>query len=444
MQNAGEPVGELPAGVFHSANMTDAGDWLDIFHGYQYDSFNPDALLHLARVENGRIVLPGGASYAMLVIPGIQAMQPNAGRISAAVAQRLLQLVREGATVLLAGSFTGSAGLLHAVEEDKAVQAVYRQLMAGPFHVVQAIAGGDPVETAVLGKGRVIKGTLQTDYIPEAGLVPDCMPANRAAGRGIVYTHRRAKGLDIYFVSNQADTARDIQLFFRVTGRRSEIWDPVTGGIRKPDQWQAHDNSHTGVPLHLDAGGSLFVVFREPVVRRKATSAPGGRIKKMPSYREPVAVQTLSPAWHIQFDTAAGGPAGILAGRAGDWSLSADSTIRYYSGTAVYTQSFNWKGGVGKHWLSLGRVGVIAQVWVNGVDCGVAWTAPWRVDIAKALRTGNNNLRVEVTNTWANRLQGDRRLPERRRLTWTTAPLKLLEGKPLPPSGLMGPVSICH
>jgi len=418
MQNAGEPLRELPVGVFHSANMTDAGDWLDIFHGYQYDSFNPDALLHLARVENGRIVLPGGASYAMLVIPGIQAMQPNAGRISAATAQRLLQLVQQGATVLLAGSLTGSTGLLQAAEEDKTVQAVYRQLMAGPFNV--------------WGKGGVIKGPLQTDYLPQAGLAPDCMPANGETARDMVYTHRRAKGLDIYFVSNQADTVRDIQLLFRVTGRRPEIWDPVTGDIRKVNQWETHGDRHTAVSLHLDAGSSLFVVFREPM----------DAIKKIPAYSAPAMVQTLPDAWRIQFDTAAGGPAGAIAGPAGDWSRSTDSAVRYYSGTAIYTQSFNWKGGAGRSWLYLGRVGVIAQVWVNGVDCGTAWTAPWRVDITKALHKGNNRLRIEVTNTWANRLQGDRRLPEQRRVTWTTAPLKYLEGKPLPPSGLMGPVDI--
>jgi hypothetical protein len=67
------------------------------------------------------------------------------------------------------------------------------------------------------------------------------------------------------------------------------------------------------------------------------------------------------------------------------------------------------------------------------------WTAPYRVDITKALKRGINELNIEVTNTWANRLIGDERLPADKRITWTTAPYRL-QGKPLLPAGLIGRV----
>jgi len=37
--------------------------------GYTADSINRDALLRLAKAKDGRIVLPGGASYAVLILP---------------------------------------------------------------------------------------------------------------------------------------------------------------------------------------------------------------------------------------------------------------------------------------------------------------------------------------------------------------------------------------
>jgi hypothetical protein len=57
------------------------------------------------------------------------------------------------------------------------------------------------------------------------------------------------------------------------------------------------------------------------------------------------------------------------------------------------------------------------------------------------MHSGSNQLDIEVTNTWANRLIGDQRLPEEKRITRTTAPFRL-EGKVLNQAGLLGPVRI--
>ncbi|WP_374163417.1 glycosyl hydrolase [Arcticibacter sp. MXS-1] len=59
-ENKGFPMREKPVGVNVSANMADPADWTDPLHGYHYDSFNLDALLHLTKVNNGYIELPGG------------------------------------------------------------------------------------------------------------------------------------------------------------------------------------------------------------------------------------------------------------------------------------------------------------------------------------------------------------------------------------------------
>jgi hypothetical protein len=54
---------------------------------------------------------------------------------------------------------------------------------------------------------------------------------------------------------------------------------------------------------------------------------------------------------------------------------------------------------------------------------------------------GENQVRIEVSNTWANRLIGDQRLPVNKRITWTTAPFHLAN-KPLQPAGLIGKIAV--
>ena len=86
----------------------------------------------------------------------------------------------------------------------------------------------------------------------------------------------------------------------------------------------------------------------------------------------------------------------------------------------------------------LGRVETVATVFVNGRKVRTLWAPPYRC--AVELRDGANDLRVEVANTWFNRLAYDSGLPEKDRKTWTIAPPK--KGTPPEPAGLLGPVTI--
>ncbi|HTI11728.1 MAG TPA: glycosyl hydrolase [Puia sp.] len=454
LQNTGEPTTKFPNGVVHAANMSDPAAWIDPLHGYAYDCLNPDVLLHRTSVDKGHIVLPEGARYSILVIPcSIQ------DRMSPEVTARLQQLVQAGATILIKG-------------EDPAGQSD-QPLPDQSFREVKDKNGYSFLEARV-GEGKVIRApfrasslegigiekdfsAMESDYRWNAGAAKDdtaseiVVPALHPA-TGIAYTHRTAPGFDIYFVSNQQDRQRIVNLSLRISGRKPEIWDAVTGEITPAGQWSQH-GGHTVLPVHLDANGSLFLVFRQP-------SFTAGGVEtndEGDNYTEPAPVQTLHAPWTLHFDTAAGGPAaGLVLDSLEDWSRNADSAIRYYSGTAAYQQSFQWdqptkdqpmkdqpardQPADGRLWLDLGRVNNIARVTLNGVDCGIAWTPPYRVEITRAIKKGNNTLKIEVTNTWANRLTGDHLLPENKRATWTTSPYHL-DGKLLP-AGLLGPVLI--
>jgi hypothetical protein len=91
--------------------------------------------------------------------------------------------------------------------------------------------------------------------------------------------------------------------------------------------------------------------------------------------------------------------------------------------------------------LSVGEVRDIARVYVNGTDCGIAWTAPYEVDITRALKRGKNIVRIEVVNTWANALRGADcgKLPFEG--IWTNAKYRM-KGDRLLSAGLMGPVEL--
>ena len=71
-----------------SANMADPEKWVNPLRGYAYDSFNKDALLRLAKAENGRMTLPGGASYKVLVLPLPRPMNPDPAELSPEVKQK--------------------------------------------------------------------------------------------------------------------------------------------------------------------------------------------------------------------------------------------------------------------------------------------------------------------------------------------------------------------
>ena len=277
LANKGLPMRTAPIGVNSGANMLDADQLVDPLRGYQYDSFNLDALLRLAVVKNGRIELPGGASYKVLVIPGATQMLPNGAVISQKVVNRLNELIAQGATII--------------------------------YHPE---AGPALTQT---GKGRLINGPYQQDDLNSIGLPKDLMAldlAGKYAGN-IAWNHRSTGNDDIYFISNQLDEKREIRLSLRTSGKIPELWDAVTGEIHTPSSWQVQ-NGRIVLPLNLEANGSVFVIFR------KAATAHYNK-------KEPVVkvVQTLQPAWTVTFDANFGGPkTPVKWNNLQDWSQSAD------------------------------------------------------------------------------------------------------------------------
>src|SRR3546814_17832218 len=95
----------------------------------------------------------------------------------------------------------------------------------------------------------------------------------------------------IYFVANGRRRAEDLGCTFRVTGRRPELWDPMTGKTRALPVYEQVDG-RTRVALRLAEAGSCFVVFREPAERGStALTAPAGAVLQTRTSRFPPGVR---------------------------------------------------------------------------------------------------------------------------------------------------------
>jgi len=190
--------------------------------------------------------------------------------------------------------------------------------------------------------------------------------------------------------------------------------------------------------LRRGADGQLKIVARQPG-QYQVLTADNKRweevIANVPAPHE------ISGPWEVGFPPHWGAPDHITLEQLCSWSDSSDAGVKFFSGTATYTKTFDWDGGTDGALLNLGDVQVMAEVKLNGCDLGIVWKAPFRVKLGGALRKGSNSLEIRVANLWPNRLIGDAALPEANRLTWSSwEPFK--KDMPLLKSGLLGPVTI--
>ena len=271
------------------------------------------------------------------------------------------------------------------------------------------------------------------------------------------WCHRRDADTDWYFLAGQFEA----EMVFRQTAPSVEIWDPVTGD-RTAAEAQTRADGRTAVKLDLPKAGSCFVLF---------TSGPAA-----PSAARVTRVtQDVKGPWQVSFayhpGVSARPPQPVVMETLRDWTTygadgQADSAeLRYFSGSATYRTTVQADSPDGAAEVCVGELPTgLARVFVNGVDCGVAWCAPWTVRIPDGtLKAGANKLEIRCTNNWYNRLAGDCFLPEKARVTrsnlhywqrareggkgdqWRIWP-RIYSGPAqsdvLQPSGLLGPVSL--
>ncbi len=245
---------------------------------------------------------------------------------------------------------------------------------------------------------------------PTADLTPD------VSDGGILWNHRTDGHREWYFVTAKAEGFKG-PVTFRAKGG-AEIWDPVTGS--------RHPAARAGdaVVLDLASDEAVFVVF-DPSKPQAAEAD------------KPATAQARVGAWTLALGKGAARPLADFDA----WKELPGLTDeeKAFAGTGTYRTTVTVEK-TGSCLLDLGRVEAWAEVRVNGKKVTTLWCEPYRCEIGPFLKLGANELRIDVTSAWHNRLVYDAGLPEEQRETWVLAGPGA--GSALRAAGLMGPVSL--
>jgi hypothetical protein len=140
----------------------------------------------------------------------------------------------------------------------------------------------------------------------------------------------------------------------------------------------------------------------------------GGKIKSVEVKSVPNPIE-LSGTWSVEFPGSENGSTSTSFNKLASWSESSNDDIRYFSGTASYTNQFEIPQKLlqngNSFMLDLGSVYEIAETILNGKNLCVLWKFPFRINIDDFVQEGTNKLEVKITNLWPNRLIGDEQLP---------------------------------
>jgi len=442
--------------------------------GYDYDDINTEVLL-TAEVREGRIVLPSGMSYAVLVLPGDE-------RMDLEVLQKIRRLLNEGATVV--GPKPHRVyGLADYVEKEIELRKIADELWGTDTPAIL---------DRKIGRGRLAAGKSVREVLEDMGIGPDVEFLNAPPKASLDFIHRRTENDEFYFIRNGDSAAVTVDARFRVRNMQPHLWDAVTGK-RRTCALFVREERGMRIPLHLQGHGSIFVLFSgnpvRPYITRVSREGRGlfPALKSVSStaikasycdkgidfsagepgrYRlelsdgrdverlvKAAGELSIDGSWEVRFTRGRGAIPVQTFDSLRSWTDSGEPGTRFYSGTATYRKTFKTSEAFSAQadnirlMLDLGVVRETARVYLNGRELGISSFVPHTFDVTDILRSGENHLAVEVANTWLNRLIADDRLPEDSRLTHTNlthGPAGTTLWREAAPmlSGLLGPVRI--
>jgi hypothetical protein len=459
--------------------------------GYAFDLVNDDMLQNHARFE-GNILHAGAMSYRVLILPDI-------GALPLATYRQIEAFVRQGGSVIaLERKPDSSTGMKNHAANDEEVGRMSSELFDSP-------RGPDDNALRLYGQGRTyfLETVLHRDepldyrsvaFDPFLKTLRQCAPPDmdtdpvrvgKRTNDGLVFLHRHSEPVDIYFVTNLQDSSVNQDVRFHVGAGEPQCWDPQTGK-RRPLCSYARDGEYTSIPLTLAPYESCFICFDRStgsgetprvaesdfeeiltaegngfvalaqrngihhyqIANGESAQAGSVVVEGIP------AVYSVGGPWTVQFDGKEAPEAKF------EWPTLASWTdipeIRHFSGRGLYTVTFDLSACYCADdidlQLSLGTVGTVADIRLNGQAVGAHWMTGQNFAITGLVKAGRNELQIAVTNTLINRVSGLKDFPDvpedlqhlygNRRNPVVGRAATLIGFEPLPPSGLLGPVEI--
>lgn len=402
--------------------------------GYDYDYINADIITHALLAKNNTLVLPSGASYRVMLLPE----RPD---MSLEVLKSLEKLVNNGA-VIIGRKPERTTSLKNYPDGDAELKAIADQLWGG--------CDGRNILSNKYGKGTVYWGKTVKEVLKELNIPPDFeVRGIDNSDDQIDHIHRKTEIEDIYFISNSSEEEQEITCVFRVDKNRiPELWDAETGLVQRDVDFKKVDNG-IGIDFIMDPLASRFVVFRGSSTGQNDVDLSYDLqfgFSKNQKTKKAIKSIDLTDNWEITFDPDMGAPKSHSLVKLISWTDVDHEGIQYYSGEATYSREFTLpKGSLSEDseaFVVFENIQEMARVHINGNDCGIVWTPPYKARITPYLKQSINSITVEVINTWNNRIVGDIRNPEQEPFTNTNAKVKFSESSPLLSSGLIGKVTI--
>jgi hypothetical protein len=434
--------------------------------GYDYDYINEEVILTRMSVKDGKLVLPDGMSYRMMVLPDRKTISP-------VVLKKLGEFVEAGATIV--GPKPERSNSLRGYPAcDGEVRGLAGRIWGD--------CDGEKVKSRSYGKGRIVWNLPLGQVLADMGVERDFVAEGiDNSEHTIDYIHRATEQEDIYFVSNSAMERKIVRCRFRAgVDRVPSFWNSEDGSVEPCPAYESKDG-FTWITLDLAPASSIFVVFeageksdyaveiKGPApegdlpalqilsINEKQLSArawqPGtweiktffGRKGTMVVRDVPAALVLQGP-WKITFPDGLGAPESTTMEELSDWIQHPDPGVKYFSGSATYHHNITLDKPTTKErgplFLDLGTVKEVAVVRVHGKQAGILWKAPYRIDLTPFLKPGANPIEITVVNTWNNRIVGDLQGNPGEKITRTNISGKFNPKSPLLPSGLLGPVTL--
>ncbi|MBZ4192195.1 glycosyl hydrolase [Niabella beijingensis] len=389
--------------------------------GYSFDFFSDRQLQQFSSSDEN--IISGGNTYKAILLPASKL-------ISIASAEKILQLAKSGARILVYKELPHD---VPGLQDPEARRQKLGQLFA-PLKFITR----DGIEKAVVGKGAIYKSDRLDLLMNAAGARQERFP-----GKDIYLLRRKNPDGRTYFIDNRTDLPVEDWLTLQDSAAAVALFDAATGE-KGMARWKKNNNGGLDVWVQLQPQASL--ILRS--YHKKQEGAP------FPYRLGNGASVTLDGHWKLEF--LEGGPVipePVIEIQPGSWTDLDVPSAGDFSGTAKYSTTFAKPGNAPGYLLNLGRVHETAEVILNGKSLATLIGPSFTTVIPASELRATNKLEIIVANLMANRIA----YMDRNKLPWKVfyninIPARLKENtmdglfnaahwKPQP-SGLLGPVTM--
>ncbi len=338
--------------------------------GWQTDYISDDQLM-LAGFEEGKLKLPGSDYWVLLV--------PELDMVPLATLEKMVSLAEAGATIIFQNNTWDVPGLAeHKERKDK----LNNLITAWSFNTVNGL------QVAEVGQGKVIVEQDASKALDWLGVNGESIP-----DLGLKFLRMKHAQGKTYFLVNHSSKMLDSEMILNAKGQSAVIMDPVSGKMGQVPVEQTDLGME--VRVQIKPGESLIVMTLD----RKSTNTHW----QYDNEGEPLKVEGN---WEVS--AMVGGPELPPAYTTNDLVSWTENTggWEYFSGTAKYAINVELSDlKASDYLLRFNQLGESATIRINGDSVGTVWAVPKELKVGPYLKTGTNQLEIEVSNLMANRIR---------------------------------------